>query len=96
MFSLPADKDDALRIAELTAEALAAISTIVYPATAGTAASVLTVVRMILQALEDGYEGKITVDEVRAELNKILPSLAVSDAEADEALRKKFDKKKPN
>jgi hypothetical protein len=61
-------------------------------ATAGTAASVLTVVKVVLDKLQEGYEGKLTVEQVRAEMKQLTDSLAANDAAADQALNDKFDK----
>jgi hypothetical protein len=92
MFDLPDDKDEALRLAELGAEVLAVIFSLVGGATAGTAASVLTVVKVVLDKLQEGYEGKLTVEQVRAEMKQLTDSLAANDAAADQALNDKFDK----
>lgn len=96
MFSLPDDKDEALRLAELSAEVLGAICALVGGATATTAASVITVIRVILDKLQEGYEGKLTVDQVRAEMKKLTDNLAANDAAADQALKDKFDNKESN
>jgi hypothetical protein len=96
MFDLPEDKDEALRLAELGAEVLEVVFQLVGGATATTAASVLTVVRVILDKLRDGYEGKLTVEQVRAEMKQLTDSLAANDAAADQALKDKFDNKESN
>jgi hypothetical protein len=92
MFELPKDKDEALRLAELGAEVLAVIFSLAGGATAGTAASVLTVVKVILDKLQEGYEGKLTVEQVRVEMKQLTDSLVANDTAADQALNNKFDK----
>ena len=98
MFELPDDKDEALRLAELGAEVLAVVFQLVGGASTGTAASVITVVRVILEKLREGYEGKLTVEQVRAEMKQLTDSLVANDAAADQALKDKFnnDNEEPN
>lgn len=93
MFDLPKDKDDALRLAALAADALTLINNLVGVAKPDTAASILTVVKVILAVLEKGFEGKITTDQVKSELKKLTDSLAANDAAADATLEKKFKDK---
>lgn len=90
MFDLPEDKDEALRLASLGADALAVILQLVNGATASTAASVITVIHVILDKLSEGYEGKITVDQVRIEMKQLTDSLVINDSAADLALNNKF------
>lgn len=92
MFDLPEDRDEALRLAELGAEVLAVIFQLVGGASTGTAASVITVVRVILDKLKEGYEGKLTVEQVRAEMKQLTDSLVANDEAADRALDDKFNK----
>lgn len=92
MFDLPDDKDEALRLAELGCDALDIIAKLVGGATAGTSASVVTVLRIILKTVSEGYEGKVTVEKVRAEIQKFADDLAVNDEAADQALKDKFKK----
>lgn len=91
MFELPDDREEALRLAELGAEVLAAVFVLVGKASSGTAASVITVIRVLLDKLKEGYEGKLTVDQVRAEMKRLTDSLERNDVEADQALKDKFE-----
>ena len=90
-FKLPESKDDAFDMAELAVDGLNAIALSVGGATAITAGSVLTVVRVILATLEEGFEGKITAERVREELKKLTDNLATNDSAADAALKDKFE-----
>ncbi len=90
-FKLPENKDEAFDMAELAVDGLNAIALSVGGATAVTAGGVLTVVRVILATLEEGFEGKITPERVREELKKLTDNLAVNDTAADAALADKFE-----
>jgi len=90
MFDLPKDKDDALRMATLLTEGLTVINTLVSGASASSAASVLTIIKVIIASLQQGFTGELTVDQVHAELKKLSESITSNDAGADGALKEKF------
>jgi len=90
-FDLPKDTDDALRLARLSLDALSVISSLVGGATSQSAASVITIIKVIIAALEDGFEGKVTVEEVERHLQQLKANLMTNDQAADAALKKKFD-----
>ena len=88
---LPEDKDQALELAEVAVETLNVIARIVGGAVASTAADAITVVRVILATLQEGFEGKITAEQVRNDLKKFVNNIDTHDAAADKALGDKFD-----
>jgi len=89
-FDLPKDSDDALRLAKLGLDALQTISMLVGGATAQSAASIITIVKVILSAVEEGFEGKVTVEEVEKHLQQLKANLVTNDQAADAALKDKF------
>jgi hypothetical protein len=89
-FKLPENKAEAFDMAELAVDGLNAIAMAAGGATAATAGGVLTVVRVILATLEEGFAGKITPERVREELEKLRSNMATNDADADKALEDKF------
>lgn len=94
MLKLPDNKDEALEMAGVAVETLNVIAQIVGGAASNTAAGVITVVRVILASLQEGFDGKITADQVRKDLKKFANSIDINDAAADSALDKKFTGKK--
>ena len=92
MFDLPDDKDEALRMAALVTQGLTIINTLVSGASAGNAASVLTIIKVIIASLQQGFTGDLTVDQVHAELKKLTESITGNDAAVDAALKEKFTK----
>ncbi|UCC72055.1 MAG: hypothetical protein JSV86_17055 [Gemmatimonadota bacterium] len=90
-FKFPENREEAFDLAELAIDGLNAIAAAVGGATAGTAGGVLTVVRVILATIEEGFDGKITPERVREELAKLNLSLAANDDAADAALQDKFE-----
>jgi len=91
MFDLPDDKDEALRMAALVTQGLTVINTLVSGASASSAASVLTIVKVIIASLQQGFNGDLTVDQVHVELKKLSESITGNDAGADAALKEKFN-----
>lgn len=94
MFSLPKDKDEALRLASVATEALAMLSGLASGATPSTAASAITIMRLILDHLQQCFAGKVTADAVRTELKRLQHSLDANDQTADRALTDKHPSKK--
>lgn len=74
----------------LALEGLTVIGQLVGGVTAGRAADVLTVVKVILRSIDGAYEGTVTVAKVRDEWAKLTASIADNDARADAALRARF------
>lgn len=91
IFQLPEDKDQALDLAEIAVETLNVIAQIIGGATATTSASAVTIINVILNTLRQGFEGKITAEQVRKDLQKLFSSLDLNDQAADKALEEKFD-----
>jgi hypothetical protein len=87
---LPENKTEAFDLAELAIDGLNTIALAVGGATAGTAAGVLTVVRVILATIEEGFDGKITPQRAHEEIEKLRNNMTANDAAADKALADKF------
>jgi len=85
-------KENELDMAELAVDGLEAIALAVGGATATTAAGVLTVIKVILATLNEGFEGTVTPARVREELAKLTSNIIVNDQAADSALAAKFDR----
>ncbi len=51
----------------------------------------MTVIRVILASLQEGFEGTITAEQVRKDLQKFKNNIDTNDQAADKALEKKFD-----
>jgi hypothetical protein len=92
-FKLPDDKDQALEMAEVAVETLNVIAQIIGGAVATTSAGAITVLRVILATVQEGFEGKITAEQVRHELEKFTTSMSTNDTAADKALEDKFKEK---
>lgn len=90
MLKLPENTDEAIELAKLALDGLNAVGAIVAPAKADSAAGAITLIRVILSTIQEGFEGKITADRVREEMAKLTSSLASNDAAADKALDDKF------
>lgn len=54
------------------------------------ALEVLRIITAIVEALKAGFKGKLTVDEVKAEIEALRKALSNNDAWADQALDDKF------
>lgn len=90
---LPENREEALDLAELAIDGLNAVAHAVGGATASTASGVLTVVKVILATLDEGFTGKITPERVREELAKLQRGMAENDAAADAAVDDKFNRR---
>lgn len=91
MFDLPDNKDEALELAGLVTDALVAINLLVSGATSSNAASVLTIIKVIIASLKQGFAGDLTPKQVHAELKKLTESIVSNDVVADAALKEKFN-----
>jgi transcription termination factor NusB len=83
------DKDGFVNLAM---EALSHVFTLVGNSRADNAASILTVLRVLLKHVEEAYKGDLTPEAARKELRKLLDAVAETDAEIDAAIKKKFGK----
>jgi len=90
VFALPDDTDEALRLSQVSTEALAMLAGLAIGATPTTAASVITVMRVILDHLQQCFAGEVTVAAVRKELHRLQHSLDANDQTADRALADKY------
>ena len=54
------------------------------------AGQLINVIRQLVDVFQKGLTGKITPDQVRAEMAKLVGSLTTNDKNADEKLRQKF------
>lgn len=88
---LPDNKDEALEAAQYAVEGLNLIFQLVSGAGSSTAAGVVTIIRVVLSSIREGFEGKLTAEQVHKELAKLRANLSSNDAAADAALAKKFD-----
>ena len=52
----------------------------------------LHIIAVIVDALKSGFKGKLTVEEVQAEIKSLRKTILDNDAAADQALHDKFDK----
>ena len=90
MFKLPENAEEAIQQAELAIDGLNAIANVVAPAKAESAGSILTIIKVILTTIQEGFDEKISPERVRDELAKLTGSLVSNDAAADAALADKF------
>lgn len=90
-FSFPDSKEDALDKAEMLLDGVNAITKLVGGATAQNAAGIITIIRVVILALEQGFDGdSVTPEDIRKELNNLLGGLSGNDAAADKELADKF------
>lgn len=82
------DLDDGI---DLVARALDTIATLARSSKASHAADILTIIGHIYQAVVDVAEQRITADDARAELQKLVEGIEANDAAADKAVDDKFD-----
>lgn len=54
------------------------------------AGQLINVIRQLVDVFQKGLAGKITPDQARAEMAKLVGSLTTNDKNADEKLRQKF------
>jgi hypothetical protein len=90
VFTLPEDKDEALRLAVLATEVLTMLVSMASGATPTTAIKVLTLMRVVLDHLQQCFVGEVTVEDTRKALKKLLRSLDANDQTADRALERKL------
>ena len=90
MFKLPENVEEAVQQAKLAIDGLNAIANVVAPAKAESAGSIVTIIKVILTTIQEGFDEKISPERVRDELTKLTGSLVSNDAAADAALANKF------
>jgi hypothetical protein len=76
----------------LALEALFHVFTLVGNSRSDNAASILTVLRVLLKHVEEAYKGDLTPEVARKELQKLLDAVAETDAEIDAAIKRKSPK----
>ena len=91
MLKLPDNPKEAIELANLAVDGLSAIANVVALAKADSAAGAITLIRVILSTIKEGFEGKITINRVREEMDKLTSSLAANDSTANTALNDKFN-----
>jgi hypothetical protein len=75
---------------EVIVEALAEIAKIADKATGGTAASAITLIRVIVNLVEEANTGKRDPIDARNEMRMLTSSMLDNDTKADADLEKKF------
>jgi len=97
--------DDAKKLDLLPAliDGIGVIAAVAAPGAAAPIAEIITVVKVIVAAIENYVDGKVTAASVQAEIKKLedkiklshtsAPSVTVNDSDADKTLEEKFAKK---
>lgn len=75
---------------DVALQALGYVFTLVGNSRSDNAASILTVLRVLLKHVEESYKGDLTPAAAREELQKLMDAIAETDAEIDAAIKKKF------
>lgn len=74
----------------LLADGMNVIAKVTGNATVDRAADVLTVIKMVVEAVTNAFAGKVTPEAVRAEFKLVATNLDANDGRADAALKAKF------
>jgi hypothetical protein len=85
------EKGDAASFANVAVKGLALIASFTGGATAATAVDAIQAVRLVVEQLVEAYHGhKVTHDEILAGFAKLAADQDKDNADAEDALRKKF------